>query len=454
MTESRTGRTVVVGAGLAGLVAANEWRDAGEDVVVAEKESFVGGMARSIRRNGFTFDIGPHYIFERTKWHDILFEPDELLPFAPVIWLIVLGRWIRYPFSPASMLKVPATVHLDFLRTRLTGGAPSPPDQLDPDSFAHRMSGVYGGEMFQFFFRPYLTRKMGGNDLCDALHRDWWSMAEHDRGVVSRPEAAGPSDTTGGLRVASRLARFYEGIAHAFRASTLHYPRGGFGAIGERLSQRVLAAGGELRLEAPVDNIVHDGNRITAVVVGDEEIPVKRLIWTGSPGHLASLLDVAPLELPTLHSLTYLIELDKRYPRRGTEVRPLADNAAFYRCYFPEMISPDLVPEGRSGIVAEAGTTSIGEVNRAADRYDSVIDTCVRTGLCPSANAVTDITHVTVPNCYPIYLLDYEQHLRRFYEGLSPFSNLMLAGRNARFQYVNSNRAMAHGTRTREDRLF
>ena len=72
MAKNDQRSTVVVGAGLAGLVAANEWRDAEESVIVIERDPHVGGMARSIRHNGFTFDLGPHFVFAKTKWHDLL----------------------------------------------------------------------------------------------------------------------------------------------------------------------------------------------------------------------------------------------------------------------------------------------------------------------------------------------------------------------------------------------
>ena len=52
-------RVVVIGAGLAGLTAACHLVGRGHEVTVLERETRPGGRARSITRDGFTFDLGP-----------------------------------------------------------------------------------------------------------------------------------------------------------------------------------------------------------------------------------------------------------------------------------------------------------------------------------------------------------------------------------------------------------
>lgn len=54
---------VVVGAGLAGLTAAALVARAGKSVVVRERRGVVGGDARSVNRDGFTFNQGPHALY-------------------------------------------------------------------------------------------------------------------------------------------------------------------------------------------------------------------------------------------------------------------------------------------------------------------------------------------------------------------------------------------------------
>ena len=54
---------VVLGGGLAGLTAAALVAKAGRSVVVREKRGILGGDARSVRREGFTFNQGPHALY-------------------------------------------------------------------------------------------------------------------------------------------------------------------------------------------------------------------------------------------------------------------------------------------------------------------------------------------------------------------------------------------------------
>lgn len=51
-------RAIVVGGGLAGLVAARHLSEAGLDVQVFERCDEVGGRVRTLRREGFTLDRG------------------------------------------------------------------------------------------------------------------------------------------------------------------------------------------------------------------------------------------------------------------------------------------------------------------------------------------------------------------------------------------------------------
>lgn len=446
-----SGVTLVVGAGLAGLTAAYRWRQRGEDVVLAEKAPYVGGMARSHYRNGFTFDFGPHFIIEKTPLLDELFAPDELVAFGPEIHMVLGGRWIRYPFTPSSMLKVPLGVQMDFLRTRALGPRPGV-DYGPPDSFRRNMSRQFGRGLYDFFFRPYLTKKFGGWDISDVVHSDWWAMATHTRGVVTRfaPPAPQTGHAMGALR---KLARLTKELPYVFRKLALWYPKAGFGEIPKRIAEQFTHNGGVIRLNCQISQIRRTENRITGVVVDGEEIPVRRLIWTASPNLLARMLGTSSLDMPTLHSIIYFISTDRRYRRRGTEVRPVDPVYAFYRAYFPETIWEGLTPGGRSAVVAEVGTTNRDDLAKAGEKYGAIIDTCVALGLFPR-NAVTDIFHDVQPDCYPVYPLDYETHLQRYYSELAPIQNLLLAGRNARFQYYNSHQVIRDGERTVEDVLF
>lgn len=56
--SSSGARVAVIGAGIAGAMAANRLKAAGHTPVVFESNDYIGGRARTIRKNGFIFDTG------------------------------------------------------------------------------------------------------------------------------------------------------------------------------------------------------------------------------------------------------------------------------------------------------------------------------------------------------------------------------------------------------------
>ena len=68
MPRSASARNVVViGAGPAGLTAAYELGKRGETALVLESDSQVGGISRTVERDGWRFDIGGHRFFTKVK---------------------------------------------------------------------------------------------------------------------------------------------------------------------------------------------------------------------------------------------------------------------------------------------------------------------------------------------------------------------------------------------------
>src|ERR1700704_324991 len=76
-------QVVLIGAGPAGLTAAYELCKAGVRSIVLEKDSVVGGIARTVNYKGYHFDIGGHRFFTKVKavdemWREVLVEKDFL----------------------------------------------------------------------------------------------------------------------------------------------------------------------------------------------------------------------------------------------------------------------------------------------------------------------------------------------------------------------------------------
>src|SRR5437764_980881 len=100
---------VIIGAGPAGLTAAYELGKRGETATVLEADTVVGGISRTVEREGWRFDIGGHRFFTKVKdvealWHEIL--PDEDFLLRPRMSRIFYnGKLYDYPLKASNALR-------------------------------------------------------------------------------------------------------------------------------------------------------------------------------------------------------------------------------------------------------------------------------------------------------------------------------------------------------------
>ena len=62
-------KTIILGAGLSGISTAYFLQEekAFEDITLLEMENTAGGLCRSIKKNEYIYDIGPHILFSKDK---------------------------------------------------------------------------------------------------------------------------------------------------------------------------------------------------------------------------------------------------------------------------------------------------------------------------------------------------------------------------------------------------
>ena len=97
-------KTIILGGGLSGLSTAyflQQQKDSGK-IIILEKESTVGGLCRSVKKNGYTYDIGPHILFSKDKemlelMLSVLDDGRNDLKRSNKI--LYKGRPIQYPFE-------------------------------------------------------------------------------------------------------------------------------------------------------------------------------------------------------------------------------------------------------------------------------------------------------------------------------------------------------------------
>ena len=101
--------TIVIGAGISGLICAYALRKAGLDVVVLEASERAGGVVRSIERDGFLFEQGPQSFSSTPALNALIRElgiEDHLVQAPPRSprYVLVNGALQSVPLSPPALL--------------------------------------------------------------------------------------------------------------------------------------------------------------------------------------------------------------------------------------------------------------------------------------------------------------------------------------------------------------
>src|SRR5471030_1257771 len=154
---------VIMGAGPAGLTAAWELINAGQDVVVWEADPvYVGGISRTVQANGFRFDIGGHRFFSKSEevnqvWQQIM--PNDFVDCPRLSRIYYRGKFFNYPLEAMdSFLKLgPITTVLcvlSYLKARMR---PIKPET----TLTQWVTNRFGERLFKMFFKTY-TEKVWG----------------------------------------------------------------------------------------------------------------------------------------------------------------------------------------------------------------------------------------------------------------------------------------------------
>ena len=170
---------VVIGAGLAGLVAARRLAEAGRDVVVLEASDGVGGRVRTDEVDGFLLDRGFQVLLTAypavRRWLDL--DALDLRAFAPGVVVHRAGRTVRLadpfraPIAAAASLLSPTVTPLDALRLLRWRRAILARDgrrvaQRPQVTTAQRLEEVgFSDGLIEGFFRPFLAGTFFDPDL-------------------------------------------------------------------------------------------------------------------------------------------------------------------------------------------------------------------------------------------------------------------------------------------------
>jgi protoporphyrinogen oxidase len=153
----------VLGAGPAGLTAGYVLAQRARAVVVCEAGDQVGGLARTVERGGYHFDLGGHRFFTKSDevqrlWRQVL--GDELLVRARLSRIHWRGRFIDYPLQLTDVVRKLGPLELARCSSSYAVALAGRRGR-DHETFEDWVCARFGRRLFELFFRFYPEKVWG-----------------------------------------------------------------------------------------------------------------------------------------------------------------------------------------------------------------------------------------------------------------------------------------------------
>lgn len=441
-----TQRYTIIGAGLAGLSAGFNLAKGGKRITVLEREAYIGGLAASFRKDGFTYDLGPHRFHTRNKRVDS--QVQELLG-ENKHWrnrlsrIFMLGKFFHYPLKAGNVLvSLPPWLlvrsFVDYLVVRVRHRLKPIPD----DCFQNWVLKRFGKTLYRLFFGTY-TEKAWGMP-CTQISADW---------AAQRITVLNLMDT-----VKKTLIRPKD--EPRTLVSKFFYPiEGGIGSIANRYGEELVKfPGNSIHTGVEIERFRWEGNRVVAIDYrqdGERRTDVVESVISTIPITTAiDLFDPPPPEdvLQSRRSLRYkaivfvMLKLDRQKVTDDHWIYLPEQHLKVHRISEFKNFSEHCTPDGKTLVAAEITCNyedSIWSMDEAG-----LIDLAARdletVGLLKREEVIGGTIH-RERYSYPLYDLEYRGHVEKCLDWMKRFENFHSTGRQGLFQYGNMDHSIAMG---------
>jgi len=409
----------VIGAGLAGLTAADYLRERQVPFVLFEAGKEIAGLARSFKDDeGFSYDFGAHFVTNRLA--DAIGVGDECLTvkrYGERVWLD--GKTYAYPFG---LMMIPRMT-LSGIKTKLSGNG------KHPKSAADWFRNAFGSALADEVALPLIEAWSGAkaNDLSAAV-------GESLPGSIAKTLYLKAASIITRRAVACGYSRELNESAGVYHV----YPKAGVSTLCEKLASGL---NGQLKLESPVEEIIVENEGVTAVRSNGNLHEVSAVISTAPANILAKLVSgTNALDQISQFRFRPMIFVNLKLKGRGllsdTVLWFPEERFPFFRLTEATLSMPWLAPEGHTIITIDIGAEKTDPVWNLAN--EQLVETC----LDSMTEVVPDIRDRYIGHnilktgiSYPVYLNEYEE-ARKDFERSTNIPNLLSIGRNGEFSHI------------------
>lgn len=421
MTSKTQKPVVILGAGLAGLTAADYLKSKNIPVVLYEAGDKIAGLAQSFHdSDGFTYDFGAHFVTNRlAKAVGVEGKSRTVRHYAETVWLG--GKSYSHPFGLMRVPRMTASGIAAKFKSLSNGGK--------TESAADWFRANYGAAL--------------ANEVAIPLTEAWSGAKAEDLSPAVGDGIASGIARTLWLRMASRLTNRAVSCGYSRelpeKASVYHvYPEGGIGTLCQKLAENL---NGTIRLESPVEAILVEDGKAVGVRVSGKTQEAAAVVST-APVHVLGKITEGTDALAHLSRFRYrpMIFVNLRFNGRGLlpdVVTWTPENQfPFFRLTETTLSMPWLAPAGKTLITADIGCEKGDEFWQMDD--EKLGELCVENlkPIIPDARRRYEGCRVLkTPIAYPVFLREYETERQSFAVGTG-IENLLSVGRNGEFQHI------------------
>jgi len=457
--RDQTNEVVILGAGLAGLGSGYALSISNSssrtNILVIEAGKTVGGLAKTINRNGFRFDLGGHrFKTSNPKIEQLVRDilQEELLVVNRSSKILLRDKYFDYPLKPLNAISGFGIATTSQIILEYTAGLLKQPFvNKKIVSLEDWVVHHFGRTLFKIYFREYSEKVWGIN--CNRICMEWMEQRIQKLSLWKAIRKA--------------LFKYNNREMHTL-ASEFLYPSLGIGRIADRLKQEI-EINNTVLTNSRIVRVNHNGHRIENVTTrsglannktdnhaesqtcdhkGNEfisSIPVATLVQLLDPKPPTEVLEAAS-KLKYRDLVVVTIMLDRARVTDQTWIYIPEQKIPFGRIHEPTNWSSKMAPVGKTLLVTEHFCFRGDETWSASDEElaEKTISNLVNLGFI-KRHEVLDKVVLRIPRAYPLFEVGYTTQLEKICAYLDRFRNLRLIGRGGMFRYYNMDHTLESG---------
>lgn len=439
-------KIIIIGAGPAGLAAAWELTQAGQEVMVIEKDAQVGGISKTINHHGYYFDSGGHRFWTKNEevsglWQEVL--GSNFLTRPRLSRIYYKNNFFYYPIKIFDALK-----KLGLLESVLIVGSYLwvkikkifKKNQIK--TFEDWTVNQFGRRLFDIFFKTY-TEKVWGIKTSE-IGAEWAAQRIKNLSLVS------VIIDSLGLNKKGKIKTLIE---------EFKYPKLGPGMMYQKMADQAVARGARLLLNTDVARINCQRDKVRSVMVkkGNKETEIFADYYLSSmplPELVVKLVPEAAEEIMaanknlwfrSLITVNLIINKKEVIPDTWIYIHdPLvrAGRLQNFKNWSPFM-SAD---ENKTNMGLEYFASKGDELYQMSDEELIALgkEDWIKMGI-GGEEEIIEAFVAREKNAYPVYQIGYKDSLDKVTDFIKNFTNLQIIGRGGMYRYNNMDHSILTG---------